>query len=114
MRSLQNRNTFGIILNLNTGILPLKDKGRLFNNPKDKANILIRQYVSVHTHEDQNQVPSPSDTPFPDMDAIQVTEEGVRKLLFKMNPRKATGPDSIPAPILNDFATEIAPILTHL
>ena len=96
----------------NTGISPLKDKGRLFNNPKDKANILNRQYVSVHTHEDQDQVPSPSGTPFPDMDAIQVTEEGVRKLLFKMNPRKATGPDSIPARILNDFATEIAPILT--
>ena len=29
-----------------------------------------------------------------------------------MNPRKATGPDSIPAPILNAFVTEIAPILT--
>ena len=96
----------------NTGISPLKDKGRLFNNPKDKANILNRQYVSVHTHEDQDQVPSPSGTPFPDIDAIQVTEEGVRKMLFKMNPRKATGPDSIPARILNDFATEIAPILT--
>ena len=57
----------------NTGISSLKDKGRLFNNPKDKANILNRQYVSVHTHEDQDQVPSPSGTPFPDMDAIQVT-----------------------------------------
>ena len=46
------------------------------------------------------------------MDVIQVTEEGVRKLLFKMNPKKATGPDSIPARILNDFATEIVPIFT--
>ena len=33
-------------------------------------------------------------------------------MLFKMNPRKATGPDSIPARILNDFAIEIAPIPT--
>ena len=59
-------------------------------------------YVSVHTHEDQDQVPNPSGTPFPDMDAIQVTEEGVPKMLFKMNPRKATGPDLIPAPILKN------------
>ena len=28
-----------------TGITPLKDKGRLFNSPKDKATILNRQYL---------------------------------------------------------------------
>ena len=44
----------------NTGISPLKDKGRLFNAPKDKANILNRQYQSTFTQEDTNQVPSPS------------------------------------------------------
>ena len=36
----------------NTGISPLKDKGRLFNAPKDKANILNSQYQSTFTQED--------------------------------------------------------------
>ena len=35
----------------NNGISPLKDKGRLFNTPKNKADILNRQYMSVFTHE---------------------------------------------------------------
>ena len=65
----------------NTGISPLKDKGRLFNAPKDKANILNRQYQSTFTQEDTNQVPSPSGIPYPDMEDIEVDEAGIRKLL---------------------------------
>ena len=98
----------------NTGISPLKDKGRLFNAPKDKANILNRQYQSTFTQENTNQVPSPSGTPYPDMEEIQVDEDGTRKLLQKTNPRKATGPDNIPARILKECASELAPILTTI
>ena len=43
--------------------------------------------VSVPTHEDQAQTPSPSGTLNPDMDEIQVTEEAVLKMLQKTNPR---------------------------
>ena len=89
----------------NTGILPTKDMGRFLNIQKDKATILNRQYASVHTHEEQAQTLSPSGTPYPDMDEIQVME-GVLKMLQKTNPRKATGPDSIPALILKDYAAE--------
>ena len=46
------------------------------------------------------------------MEDIQVDEAGIRKLLQKTNPRKTTGPDSIPARILKDCATEVAPIIT--
>ena len=41
-----------------------------------------------------------------------MTEEGVRKLLRKLNPHKASGPDLIPARILKDMADEISPLLT--
>ena len=34
-----------------TGIAPLKDSGRLFNTPKDKADILNRKYISTFTRE---------------------------------------------------------------
>ena len=58
----------------NTGITPLKDKGRLFNALKEKANILKRQYQFNFTQEDTNQVPSTSGTPYPDMEEIEVDQ----------------------------------------
>ena len=45
------------------------------------------------------------------MEEIHIDEDGVRKLLQKTNPRKATGPDNIPACILKDCSSELAPIL---
>ena len=46
------------------------------------------------------------------MEEIEVDEAGIRKLLQKTNRRKATAPDCIPARILKDCASELAPILT--
>ena len=48
------------------------------------------------------------------MPDITVTKEGVEKLLKKINPSKACGPDMIPARILRDMAEEISQILTTL
>ena len=88
-----------------TGIAPLKDNGRLFNSSKDKADILNRQYQSVFTQEDpDSSIPDPDSKPFPAMKDISVTEEGVKKLLQKANPRKASGPDMIPARFLKECA----------
>ena len=95
-----------------TGISPLKDNGRLFNASKDKADILNRQYQSVFTHEDPDStIPDPDGDPFPTMQPFTVIEEGVRKLLQKSNPRKASGPDMIPAWLLKECAEDLAPIL---
>ena len=74
----------------NTGSLPLKDKGSLFNAPKDKANIPNRQYQSTFTHGDAGHAPSPTGMPYQDMIDIQVEEEGVRKLSQRTSPRKKT------------------------
>ena len=94
----------------NTGISSLKDKGRLFNAPKDNTHTLNRQYQYTFTQEDTNHVTSSE--PYPDMEEIQVDEDGIRKLLQKTSPRKATVPNYIPARILKDCASELAPILT--
>ena len=48
------------------------------------------------------------------MEEITVTEHGVRKLLLKINPRKACGLDIISARILKDLAVELAPLLTAI
>ena len=97
-----------------SGIAPLKENGRLHAEPKDKADILNRQHESTWTKEDRSSIPPPEDQPFPAMPEISVTKEGVFKLLLKLNPNKATGPDLLPARILKDMANEIAPILTAI
>ena len=97
-----------------SGVAPLKENGKMHADPKDKTNILNRQYESVYTKEDTNNVPSPSGQPYQPMEEITVTEHGVRKLLLKINPRKACGPDMISARILKDLAVELAPLLTTI
>ena len=46
------------------------------------------------------------------MPDIEISREGVLKLLKKINPGKVSGPDMIPVRILKDLAEELAPILT--
>lgn len=45
------------------------------------------------------------------MPDIEVSLEGVVKLLKELNPNKASGPDGIPAHILKLAAEEVAPAL---
>ena len=95
-------------------VAPLKDNGRLHADPKDKADILNRQYESTWTKEDTSDIPTPDGVPYPSMPEIKVNKEGVTKLLHKLNPSKASGPDLIPARILKELAVEIAPFLTTI
>ena len=90
-----------------SGIAPLKENGRLHAKPKDKADILNRQYEYTWTKEDRSSIPTPEGQPFPAMPEILVTK-------LKLNPNKATGPDLLPARILKDMANEIARILTTI
>ena len=98
----------------NSGIAPLKEKGRLHVDPKDKTDILNRQYESTWTKEDTEDIPTQDGTPFPSMEDITVTDQGVVKLLLKLNPSKAWGPDLLPARILKELAHDIAPYLTTI
>ena len=97
-----------------SGVAPLKDNERLHADPKDKADILNRQYESTWTKEDTSDIPTPDGVPYPAMPDIKVNKEGVAKLLHKLNPSKASGPDLIPARILKELAVELAPFLTTI
>ena len=48
------------------------------------------------------------------MDSIEITTEGITRLLSNLNPYKASGPDGITTRFLKEFALEIAPCLTIL
>ena len=98
----------------NSGVAPLKENGKMQADPLDKSNILNRQYESTFIREDEVNIPQPEGQPYPPMPEIDISREGVLKLLKKINPNKASGPDMIPARILKDLAEELAPILTEI
>jgi hypothetical protein len=51
---------------------------------------------------------------YPSADELDITENGLLKLLTSINPNKAAGPDNIKPKLLKELATETAPILTIL
>ena len=97
------------------GVAPFKENGRRFNAPRDKTEILSRQYLSMYTKENQDSpVPEPKGEPYPQMEDLLVSEEGLEKLLHRSNPHKASGPDMIPARLLKECCNELAPILATI
>ena len=82
----------------NNGVAPLRGpRGALYTNSKTKADILNNQFCAVFNKvDDSASVPDLGPSPYPSMDRIAVSANGVIKLLKKLNPHKATGPDSIP------------------
>jgi hypothetical protein len=46
------------------------------------------------------------------MPDIQITENGVAKLLHNLNPHKAAGPDNITPRVLKELSSEVSSILT--
>ena len=97
-----------------SGVSHLKDGNLMHSDPKSKANILNRQFASVFTNEDQSDLPDLGSSPHPTMDDITVSCEGVAKLLRNLKAHKAAGPDGLPARLLKETASEIAPAVTLL
>ena len=78
-----------------SGVAPLRQTdGTLHSNPHTKAD--------------------KGDSPHNTMDPIIVTIPGVEKLLKNIKPFKATGPDSIPARLLNELSVQLASALTYI
>jgi hypothetical protein len=95
----------------------LKSEGLLQSEPTEKANILNNQFQNVFykmTHiskeEFSNRCKMQGTTP--EINDINITVCGMEKLLSKLNPTKAAGPDNITPRVLKELAPFIAPILT--
>ena len=96
------------------GIPTLKTDSGLATTSTQKADALNSQYQnyqSVFTEEDTTTIPDKGDSPYPSMSNIIFSTDGIEKLLSKLKPRKACGPDLIPIRVLKETATQIAPIL---
>ena len=116
------------------GISPLNDGQSTVTSNDDKANILNRQFQSVFSsrsaldlvklcqgallsgvqsrldlfihHSFQCKVPT--------MPNIDISASGVLKLLTRINPSKAAGPDAIKPVVLKELAHEIAPAVSAI
>jgi hypothetical protein len=84
-----------------------------YSDARMKANILNNQFTSVFTSEDPLQpLPDLGPSPHPAVSDINITQEGIQKLLCHLNPHKATGPDQVSPRLLKETAKQISPALT--
>ena len=98
----------------NIGVTALKNKGQLHTDNRVKAEILNKQFKSVFTKEDKSKIPRLSGPAYPPISELSIENVGVVKLLSRLNPSKASGPDNVPCRILKELAAEIAPVLTAI
>ena len=99
----------------NIGVAGIKSNGVLHQDSKDKAELLNKQFKSVFTVENkEDALPPLSENLYPSMVDIKVQEEGVKKLLGKLNTHKANGPDSNPNTLLKNCAEELAPVIANI
>ena len=87
---------------------------RLEVENKSKAEILLKQFVSVFTKFQKGDIPSVKKVVNSSLDHITVTTVGVAKLLGKIQVGKASGPDEIPNVVLKECAVELAPAVAFL
>ncbi len=95
-----------------SSVAPLKVNGSLVTEAKSKADALNDQFKSVFTQDNGLPPPDKGPSPHPTAAPIAITEPGVNKLLGKIIPSKAAGPDEINARVLKELKDVISPILT--
>ena len=96
-----------------TGVADLTENNKLISDAKEKADLFNKQFSSVFS--------SPCDKEYPPADlsaepntlsSINVTKNGVLKLLLGIDDSKATGPDDIPGILLKSCAHELHEVFT--
>ncbi|CAG2245813.1 unnamed protein product [Mytilus edulis] len=91
----------------NIGVAPLKKHGQLINDSKEKAQILLEQFASVFTKGTTKTLPKTNIRVKDSIHQITIRSEGVKKLLQRVNPSKASGPDNIPNRVLKQIQIQI-------
>ena len=90
------------------GVSPLLDENNIIHTKEEElAEILNYQFTSIFT-EDDGTTPTPLGPEGQKINDINVTKNGVVKLLKDLDPFKASGPDQIGARILKESADQVA------
>jgi len=96
-------------------IIPdLKYNGNIATSSVEKANMLNKFFESVFISDSGNS--SPTDFPHLPVDTsnLDITKDGVHKLLKDIKISKSCGPDNLPGVLLKTFASVIASSLTKI
>ena len=97
-----------------TGIPTLFWNNRACTDDTSKAEALREQYDSVFTKENLTNLPDIPESPYGDIPDICFTARGIQSQLESIRPDKACGLEQIPARVLKETATELAPVLASL
>ena len=90
---------------------PLKDNGKVYIEGEDKARILNSHFASVFS-TDKGEIPLiQKQYANSSISNIDISTEGIIKLLNQLNPKKAGRPDNISARLFKETSSEIAPAL---
>ena len=96
-------------------IPPLKRKNGkgVAQSDLEKAEEFNGQFTDGFNKNEHTQVPL-LDRSAPFMNDIVVSKDGVIKLLKRLNPSKALGPDELHPRVLKELAIELGPVFAHL
>ena len=81
----------------NLGYPSLKLNGKTIIDAKEKTEVINDHLSQAFTKGDLDNLPDKGDSPFPEIPQILINSNGVEKLLRKLNPSKASGPDDLSA-----------------
>jgi hypothetical protein len=101
---------------MKTGVGDLKkDDGTKTTSDQEKAEVLNNFFQSVFTFEDDSPLPEPPHYQFSEpIEDFEITVDCVRKVLEKLNPSKAAGPDGLSPMTLSKVADILALPITIL
>ena len=102
-----------------TGVSSLKQDRKLYSHPMDKEELLTKHFQSVFSSSEEvsrkefsrNYKMSTVESQFPVLDNINITLNGITKLLKDLKPNKSPGPDNLGPRLLKELAEDIAPLL---
>ena len=105
-------------LRLKSSRIPLlKVNGKVLESTEAKVEALSNQYKTVFTTEPEGSTDDLLPHTEPNtrvMKPLTTTQEGVRRLLAKVDPSKAQGPDKVLTRVLKEAADEVSPMLTKI
>ena len=95
------------------GVGSLYCDGLVYTDNLDKANVLNHHFSPVYTteFEDTSYLPSLTEHNIQAIESITTNIAGVADFFSNIKPFKASGPDNIPAFLLNEIAFQIEPLL---
>lgn len=91
-----------------TTVGPLKaESGAVTSDPKEMTVILNKQFSSVFSHEDTNNMPAARQQTNNKLESVIFTPEKVKNKIDKLKPGSAPGPDNITVTFLRSFSSEL-------